>query len=143
MERTLLNIVSPLCEQKGKSTWCCSHSVMGYYSCHCIMNYVPPHSVKSSISSSCVGCRISITFRKMDDRKLPYRFSPDPELQGIMPLVLNPLNKLPVQLNQLSITPPQRAPATTNVTFAKDEFPPLGGGRSTSSNKQLNTRWDK
>ncbi|GAU39890.1 hypothetical protein TSUD_04820 [Trifolium subterraneum] len=31
--------------------------------------------------------RISITFRKMDERKLPYNFSPDPELMGIKPLI--------------------------------------------------------
>ncbi|XP_022149186.1 RNA demethylase ALKBH5-like [Momordica charantia] len=33
--------------------------------------------------------RISITFRKMDDRKLPYRFLPDLELQRIKPLNLS------------------------------------------------------
>lgn len=37
--------------------------------------------------------RISITFRKMDDRKLPFKFSPDPDLVGIKPLILSPLNK--------------------------------------------------
>ncbi|OVA00644.1 Oxoglutarate/iron-dependent dioxygenase [Macleaya cordata] len=31
--------------------------------------------------------RISITFRKMDESKLPFKFRPDPELQGIHPLV--------------------------------------------------------
>ncbi|MCI18511.1 RNA demethylase ALKBH5-like, partial [Trifolium medium] len=37
---------------------------------------------------------ISITFRKMDERKLPYNFSPDPELVGIKPLIINsPRNK--------------------------------------------------
>ncbi|CAJ2649169.1 RNA demethylase ALKBH9B-like [Trifolium pratense] len=34
--------------------------------------------------------RISITFRKMDERKLPYNFSPDPELVGIKPLINSP-----------------------------------------------------
>ncbi|GAU41360.1 hypothetical protein TSUD_390470 [Trifolium subterraneum] len=38
--------------------------------------------------------RISITFRKMDERKLPYYFSPDPELMGIKPLINSPPNKL-------------------------------------------------
>ncbi|KAK7246856.1 hypothetical protein RIF29_41726 [Crotalaria pallida] len=37
--------------------------------------------------------RISITFRKMDDSKLPFKFSPDPELVGIKPLIFSPLNK--------------------------------------------------
>ncbi|GAU41359.1 hypothetical protein TSUD_390460 [Trifolium subterraneum] len=36
---------------------------------------------------------ISITFRKMDERKLPYNFSPDPELVGIKPLIYSPPNK--------------------------------------------------
>lgn len=42
-------------------------------------------------------CRISITFRKMDDGKLPYKFSQDPELLGIRPLIYSPLNKSPVE----------------------------------------------
>ncbi|KAB1207068.1 RNA demethylase ALKBH5 [Morella rubra] len=41
--------------------------------------------------------RISITFRKMDDGKLPYKFSQDPELLGIRPLIYSPLNKSPVE----------------------------------------------
>ncbi|KAG2705374.1 hypothetical protein I3760_05G050200 [Carya illinoinensis] len=31
--------------------------------------------------------RISITFRKMEDSKLPYKFLPDPELTGLKPLI--------------------------------------------------------
>ncbi|XP_047173329.1 RNA demethylase ALKBH9B-like [Vigna umbellata] len=37
--------------------------------------------------------RISITFRKMQPSKLPYKFSPDPDLMGIKPLVFSSLNK--------------------------------------------------
>ncbi|TKY71347.1 RNA demethylase ALKBH5 [Spatholobus suberectus] len=37
--------------------------------------------------------RISITFRKMDENKLPYKFARDPELVGIKPLIISPLNK--------------------------------------------------
>ncbi|XP_059653444.1 RNA demethylase ALKBH9B-like [Cornus florida] len=44
--------------------------------------------------------RISITFRKMDESKLPYNYLPEPELQGIKPLVYSPLSKSPVQQNQ-------------------------------------------
>ncbi|KAF9608629.1 hypothetical protein IFM89_010114 [Coptis chinensis] len=40
---------------------------------------------------------ISITFRKMDDRTLPFKFSPDPELQRIQPLGSSQMNKLPAQ----------------------------------------------
>ncbi|KAK7331621.1 hypothetical protein VNO80_28358 [Phaseolus coccineus] len=37
--------------------------------------------------------RISITFRKMKQSKLPYKFSPDPDLVGIKPLAFSSLNK--------------------------------------------------
>lgn len=37
--------------------------------------------------------RISITFRKMDERKLPYKYPPDPELVGIKSLSDSHLNK--------------------------------------------------
>lgn len=84
--------------------------------------------------------RISITFRKMDDSKLPYKFSTDPELQGIRPLVYNPLNKSPAHQNQHEnkIITPRLAPERTDASFlvGKDDFPPLGG--STSSNRQRN-----
>ncbi|KAG5016089.1 hypothetical protein JHK85_022225 [Glycine max] len=29
----------------------------------------------------------------MDESKLPYKFSPDPDLVGIKPLIISPLNK--------------------------------------------------
>lgn len=74
--------------------------------------------------------RISITFRKMDDSKLPYRFSPDPELLGIKPLVRGPLNKSPVPQSQhenknLS---PRIVAKITHAPFVveRDDFPPLG-----------------
>ncbi|KAG1359724.1 hypothetical protein COCNU_08G011700 [Cocos nucifera] len=58
--------------------------------------------------------RISITFRKMDDGKFPYKFSPDPELQNLHPLSYPP-RKSPVQQvanqrspNQQQITPQAR-----------------------------------
>ncbi|KAK4254371.1 hypothetical protein QN277_009766 [Acacia crassicarpa] len=37
--------------------------------------------------------RISITFRRVDDSKLPFNFSPDPELEGIKPLSLSSPSK--------------------------------------------------
>ncbi|KAH7685442.1 Alkylated dna repair protein alkb-like 5 protein [Dioscorea alata] len=44
----------------------------------------------ADIAKHCVPAvpakRISITFRKMDDRKLPYRYTPDPELRNLRPL---------------------------------------------------------
>ncbi|XP_059462889.1 uncharacterized protein LOC132191800 [Corylus avellana] len=42
--------------------------------------------------------RISITFRKMDESKLPYTFLPDPELVGIKPLICSPLNTPRIQI---------------------------------------------
>ncbi|MED6224107.1 RNA demethylase alkbh9b [Stylosanthes scabra] len=42
---------------------------------------VAKHCIPSVMSK-----RISITFRKMDQKKVPYKFSPDPELEGIKPI---------------------------------------------------------
>ncbi|KAI9070969.1 hypothetical protein K1719_047071 [Acacia pycnantha] len=43
--------------------------------------------------------RISITFRRVDDSKLPFNFSPDPELEGIKPLSLSSPSKTEVECN--------------------------------------------
>lgn len=91
------------------------------------------YSFEWSFISAIFHCRISITFRKMDDSKLPYKFTPDPELQGIRPFVSKPLNKLPVhdKLETETITP-QYVPRTTSITpfsMGKDDFPPLGGSK--------------
>ncbi|KDP38875.1 hypothetical protein JCGZ_05032 [Jatropha curcas] len=102
--------------------------------------------------------RISITFRKMDDSKLPYRFSLDPELSGIKPLLHSPSVKSPYQeshkpnplgYHSISKSPVQQKhhqngkptankPEVSNsmdTPFAIDrgDFPPLG---SSSSLKQ-------
>lgn len=45
-------------------------------------------------------CRISITFRKMDDSRLPFKFSPDPELLRIKPIYHSPLDESRVQQNE-------------------------------------------
>ncbi|XP_043720136.1 RNA demethylase ALKBH9B-like isoform X2 [Telopea speciosissima] len=54
----------------------------------------------SDVAKHCVpgvpAKRISITFRKMDDSKLPFKFKPDPELQGLQPLSYS-LMKSPIQ----------------------------------------------
>ncbi|XP_019178294.1 PREDICTED: uncharacterized protein LOC109173509 [Ipomoea nil] len=81
--------------------------------------------------------RISITFRMMDESKLPYNYKPDPELMKIQPIVLRPL-----QFKESST--PQRvgknekvvkhdkpyysshAHATyQNIIATNEEFPPL------------------
>lgn len=45
--------------------------------------------------------RISITFRRVDDSKLPFNFSPDPELEGIKPLGHLSPNKSEVEYNNV------------------------------------------
>ncbi|XP_028753255.1 RNA demethylase ALKBH9B-like isoform X2 [Neltuma alba] len=44
--------------------------------------------------------RISITFRRMDDSKLPSNFSPDPELESIKPLDLSSSNKTEIEYSE-------------------------------------------
>lgn len=55
----------------------------------------------ADIAKHCVPAvpfkRISITFRKMDDRKLPFRFAPDLELQNLQPFP-SPVNGSSTQL---------------------------------------------
>ncbi|XP_022748612.1 RNA demethylase ALKBH5-like [Durio zibethinus] len=110
----------------------------------------------ADIAKHCVpavpGKRISITFRRMDDSKVPYKFSSDPELLGIKPLIVSPLAKSTpqghsqrpvvyssfvksiVQQNQhrngqfAKDKPEETAKTTKNDSFlcGKDDFPPLG-----------------
>ncbi|KAJ1435009.1 Oxoglutarate/iron-dependent dioxygenase [Sesbania bispinosa] len=85
--------------------------------------------------------RISITFRKMDENKLPYKFSPDPELAGIKPLIISRLKKPVIQHGEvwnLEETQQEKAQSvesdsntvwkTRKILFpVKDEFSPLNG----------------
>ncbi|KAJ1419964.1 Oxoglutarate/iron-dependent dioxygenase [Sesbania bispinosa] len=85
--------------------------------------------------------RISITFRKMDESKLPYKFSPDPELVGIKPLIISRLKKPVIQHGEvwnLEETQQEKAQSvesdsstvwkTRKILFpVKDEFSPLNG----------------
>lgn len=106
----------------------------------------------ADIAKHCVpavpGKRISITFRRMDDSKLPYNFSPDSELLGLKPLVSPSTTKSApqgyyqrpfiqssfvksiVQQNQhrngqLNKDKPDQETAKKNDSFL-DDFPPLG-----------------
>ncbi|CAK9151167.1 unnamed protein product [Ilex paraguariensis] len=90
----------------------------------------------ANVAKHCVpgvpGKRISITFRKMDDSKRPFKFSPDPELQGIKPLGNTPLNRSLVQQNRQESKTVTRneapiLPKASSKSFLieKDEFPPL------------------
>ncbi|XVF00692.1 hypothetical protein REPUB_Repub04eG0023200 [Reevesia pubescens] len=110
----------------------------------------------ADIAKHCVpavpGKRISITFRRMDDSKIPYKFSSDPELVGIKPMIVSPsakpapqghhrpvvyssFVKAIVQQNQnrngqLVKNKPEETAKTTmkNDSFlcGNDDFPPLG-----------------
>lgn len=64
--------------------------------------------------------RISITFRKMDESKIPYGYSPDPELQGLQPLVVT---------NEPSPPPTAAAPKLnggSSFVIGENDFPALG-----------------
>ncbi|KAI3715719.1 hypothetical protein L6452_22705 [Arctium lappa] len=85
--------------------------------------------------------RISITFRRMDESKIPYGYSPDPELQGLQPL-LTPSRKPPLQQNQIvtkepsphAPPPPPRAALKpsggSSFVIGENDFPPLGVGNA-------------
>ncbi|RWV96234.1 hypothetical protein GW17_00041069, partial [Ensete ventricosum] len=104
--------------------------------------------------------RISITFRKMDDSKLPYKFSSEPDLQNLEPLRCPP-KAIPVQQNQgqsssipaahnskihkhqnnqnQDVRDEQSKPikSTINSPFEtyQNDFPPLGSGSSARPNR--------
>jgi alkylated DNA repair protein alkB family protein 5 len=74
--------------------------------------------------------RISITFRRMDDKKIPHNFREDPDLRGLQPLVFTPTAKFPVQQQNSFHNERIAHQKTTNVSSAyivpEDEFPPIG-----------------
>ncbi|KAL3382380.1 hypothetical protein AABB24_002097 [Solanum stoloniferum] len=74
--------------------------------------------------------RISITFRKMDVSKLPYRYTPDPELVGIERLVPPPSSDSSRNRHHGNN---DKLPKSENKVFSnEDEFPPLGKSISSS-----------
>ncbi|KAJ8446247.1 hypothetical protein Cgig2_016018 [Carnegiea gigantea] len=83
--------------------------------------------------------RISVTFRRMDESKIPYNFLPDPELQNLKPLVRPSLGtKAAVaaqdqhqhEANKISgkarMWKP-REPVDNAFVLQTNDFPPLGG----------------
>ncbi|ERN08633.1 hypothetical protein AMTRI_Chr11g98830 [Amborella trichopoda] len=79
--------------------------------------------------------RISITFRKMDTRKHPYKFLPDPELEGISPY--DPNESLPQappsRPSELQFNHSAEGEGETdgnNFCYENSQFPPLGGSNS-------------
>ncbi|KAK4378669.1 hypothetical protein RND71_000531 [Anisodus tanguticus] len=84
--------------------------------------------------------RISITFRKMDVRKLPYSCSPDPELSGIKPLVPPSSDNSGIRhhlkdgRNDNHDKSEYLAKSENKGFSNEDEFPPLG--KLSSSNRR-------
>lgn len=77
--------------------------------------------------------RISITFRKMDESKIPYGYVPDPELHGVRPLSL----KGQSQQKQIEVKEASPIPTTlptrvvskssgSSFSGGENDFPPLG-----------------
>lgn len=93
--------------------------------------------------------RISITFRKMDERKLPYKFSPDSELEGIKPLIISRLKKPVKEQDEVGNLDIQQHKAESvesesdtsseeeeGLFHVENESPPLNGSfRKTKVNK--------
>ncbi|KAI7738309.1 hypothetical protein M8C21_012972 [Ambrosia artemisiifolia] len=91
--------------------------------------------------------RISITFRKMDESKIPYSYSPDPKLQGVWPLTITP-HKSPSQQKEIStketshVFVPRAVLKQSNPSLfnGEDDFPPLGaavGSRHSGHKKNV------
>lgn len=92
----------------------------------------------SDIAKHCVPSvptkRISITFRKMDDRKLPYKYLPDPELVDVKPFVHSLPTSSRVQQNQPQDKTKARhdlargaaRPSIGPIFNKEDDFPALG-----------------
>ncbi|OIT07665.1 PREDICTED: uncharacterized protein LOC109223486 isoform X1 [Nicotiana attenuata] len=85
--------------------------------------------------------RISITFRKMDDRKLPFAYTPDPELSAIEPFVPPSLEKSRIRhhkdgINDNHDKSEYRAESGNKGFSNEDEFPPLGKGNSSNRRSQ-------
>ncbi|KAL8143341.1 hypothetical protein V2J09_016373 [Rumex salicifolius] len=93
----------------------------------------------ADIAKHCVpgvpGKRISVTFRKMDDGKLPFKFRPDPDLLNVRPLT----RPLLLPNSQSAIRHPIQSlssngngsgnkdgKGSSSFFMTKDDFPPLG-----------------
>lgn len=79
--------------------------------------------------------RISITFRKMDESRLPYKYSPDPELLNVRPLAHRPLINTPLQQQKNTVIRHESRisqQSSSSPHLDKDDFPPLGAWKSDS-----------
>ncbi|XP_057970792.1 RNA demethylase ALKBH9B-like isoform X1 [Malania oleifera] len=85
--------------------------------------------------------RISITFRKMDDNKLPFKFLPDPELRGARPAVYSSVDDSQIEQHQHQHQHQHRKKGAhdgsgsikqaqvNSFVVGKDDFPPLGSSK--------------
>ncbi|KAJ4964539.1 hypothetical protein NE237_016388 [Protea cynaroides] len=110
----------------------------------------------ANVAKHCVPAvrsrRISITFRKMDDKKMPFKFRHDPELQGLQPLVYSPLMKSPAHqvphptlIHQNKRVPNNESEgllqrANSTYQLGEQDFPPLGGSNSNGRSKPNKNR---
>lgn len=98
MEQILRSTVFQLFLQKGKLL----HDASTYF-LHFKYEKFPSRKLCFTLSKQYMVsfCRISITFRKMDDTKLPYKFKQDPDMHGLQPLAANKITNLPVETPDL------------------------------------------
>ncbi|WOL17845.1 hypothetical protein Cni_G26638 [Canna indica] len=104
--------------------------------------------------------RISITFRKMDEKKLPFKFTPDPDLSNLRSLSYASKGLMPQPIqNHGSPVPPPRTPVLVQKQLAgpnsnrkeeqsnsirspyrliEDDFPPLGSASARPPKKAVN-----
>ncbi|KAK9164746.1 hypothetical protein Syun_005648 [Stephania yunnanensis] len=95
----------------------------------------------ADIAKHCVPAvpakRISITFRKMDESKLPYKFQPDLELRGIQPIAKSlslskpsatSVVKEAVSSSKQVVNHAAADEPAVNLFNLEDDFPALGSG---------------
>lgn len=87
MELMLLNIVFLLQNLKGEFFFFFFLLQIFTFFFSSIFTCIYSFFLSITVSMNCN--RISITFRKMDDRKLPYMYIPERDLMGIKPLVFS------------------------------------------------------
>lgn len=73
--------------------------------------------------------RISITFRKMDDSKLPFKFRPDPELQKLAPLPY-PVQPVAPQPHHREGEQTQKSPASAAPARTPQQQPEQSAARA-------------
>ncbi|KAL9249272.1 RNA demethylase ALKBH9B-like protein [Drosera capensis] len=95
------------------------------------LNVIAPGEFSGPVSIP-LPLGISVTFRKMDESKIPYGFTPDPELLNIKPLVKPSSTSTPTPRLQTKNTSEdvngngRKEHNAKPVIWQNDDFPPLG-----------------